>query len=108
MDVKRVAVAGVIVEGRCELEVRDVRKVKLRSDLPAKHECVGKRGILGLTAYWLRRCRTWANRLCPVSILVNKLTEVREYVDFHERLRWRWWGYIFTVLAVGDWRRCSA
>ena len=35
MDVKRVAVAGVVVEGRRKLEVRDVRKVKLRSNLPA-------------------------------------------------------------------------
>jgi hypothetical protein len=54
MDVKRVAVAGVVVEGRRKLEVRDVRKVKLRSNLPAEHECIGKRGLLSLTAYWLR------------------------------------------------------
>src|SRR6185437_3987706 len=34
--------------------------------------------------------------------------EVREDVDFHQRFRWRWRGYIFTVLAVGYWLRCSA
>ena len=61
MDVKRVAVAGVVVEGWCELEVRDVREIKLRSNLPAEHECIGKRGLLSLTAYWLRRCWGCAN-----------------------------------------------
>ena len=108
MDVKRVAVAGVVVEGRRELEVRDVREIKLRSDLPAEHECIGKRHLLSLTAYWLRRCRGRSNWVCRVRIVINKLTEVCEDVDFHQRFRWRWRGYIFPVLAVGHWLRCSA
>src|SRR5207237_9541416 len=57
MDIKRVAVAGVVVQGWRKLEVRDVREVKFRANLPAEHECIGKRGLLSLTAYWLRRCR---------------------------------------------------
>src|SRR5437016_6826007 len=61
MDIKRVAVAGVVVQGWRKLEVRDVREIKLRSDLPAEHECIGERGLLSLTAYWLRRCRGCAN-----------------------------------------------
>ena len=61
MDVKRVAVAGVVVKGWRELEVRDVWEIELRSHLPAEHECIGVRGQLSLTTYWLRRCPTWAN-----------------------------------------------
>ena len=57
MDVKRVAVAGVVVKGWRKLEVRDVREIKLRSNLPAEHECIGERHVLSLTAYWLLRCR---------------------------------------------------
>src|SRR5436305_5376205 len=108
MHVKRVAVAGVVVEGWRELEVRNVREIKLCPDLPAEHECIGVRGELSLTAYWLRRCRARANWVCRVRIVINKLTEVCEDVDFHQRFRWRWRGYIFSVLAVGHWRRCSA
>src|SRR2546430_11517888 len=108
MHVKRVAVAGVVVEGWRELEVRNVREIKLCPDLPAEHECIGVRGELSLTAYWLRRCRARANWVCRVRIVINKLTEVCEDVDFHQRFRWRWRGYIFPVLAVGHWLRCSA
>src|SRR5882672_12045232 len=108
MDVKRVAVAGVVVEGWRKLEVRDVREIKLRPDLPAEHECIGVRGELSLTAYWLRRCRTCANWVCRVSIVINKLTEVCEDIDFYQRFRWRWRRYVFPVLAVGHWRCCSA
>ena len=54
MNVKRVAVAGVVVKRWRELEVRNVREIKLRTDLPAEHECIGKRHLLSLTAYWLR------------------------------------------------------
>src|SRR2546421_12728906 len=107
MHVKRVAVAGVVVEGWRELEVRNVREIKLCPDLPAEHECIGVRGELSLTAYWLRRCRTWANWVCRVNIVIDKLTEVREYVDFHERFRWRWWRHIFPVFAVGHRCCCS-
>src|SRR5205823_9721418 len=48
MDVKRVAVAGVVVEGWRELKVYYVRKIKLRSYLPAEQECIGGRNLLGL------------------------------------------------------------
>src|SRR5262249_777493 len=70
MDIKRVTIACVVVEGWRELEVRDVREIKLRTHLPAEHECIGKRDLLSLTAsgrrtvrryYWLRRCRGWSN-----------------------------------------------
>src|SRR5215475_472766 len=117
MDIKRVAIAGVVVESWCELEVRDVRKIKLRSNLPAEHECIGKRDLLSLTAsgrrtvrryYWLRRRRGWSNWVRRVRIVIDKLTEVGEDVDFQPRFRWRWRRYIFPVLAVGDWRCCSA
>src|SRR6266542_1433570 len=108
MGVKRVAVAGVVVQGWCKLEVRDVREIKLRPDLPAEHESIGVRGELSLTAYWLRRCGTWANWVCRVNIVIDKLTGVRKDVDFHQRFGWRWRGYVFPVLAVGHWRRCSA
>src|SRR3989442_8132418 len=108
MDVKRIAVAGVVVEGWRKLEVQDVRKIKLRSDLPAEHERIGVRDKLRLTAYWLRRCRASANWVCRIGIVVHKLTQVRKDVDFHQRFRWRWWAYIFPVLAVGHWLSCSA
>jgi hypothetical protein len=61
MDVKRVAVAGVVVQGWRKLEIRDVREIEPRSNLPAEQECIGKRGLLSLTAYWLRRCWGCAN-----------------------------------------------
>src|SRR4029077_5153811 len=108
MDVERVAVAGVVVEGWRELEVRDVRKIELRPDLPAEQECIGGRHLLSLTAYWLRRCRTSANRVCRVGIVINKLTEVCEDIDFYQRFRWRWRRYVFPVLTVGHWRRYCA
>src|SRR5215475_1220972 len=117
MDVKRVAVAGVVVESWCELEVHNVRKSELRSYLPAEHECIGKRGLLSLTAsvrrtgcryYWLRRCRGWSNWVRRVGIVIDKLAKVREDVDFQPRFRWRWRRYIFPVFTVGDRLCCSA
>ena len=38
MDVKRVAVAGVVVERRRKLEIQDVREIKLRTYLPSQQE----------------------------------------------------------------------
>src|SRR5262249_7559259 len=96
MDVKRVAVAGVVVESWRELEVYDVREIKLRSNLPAEQECVGVRRKLSLTAYWLRRRRPRANWVCRVGIVINKLTEVRKNVDFQQWL----WGRPCNGLAV--------
>src|ERR1700720_1541441 len=99
MDVKRVAVAGVVVEGWRELEVQDVRKIELSPDLPAEHECIGGRHLLSLTAYWLRHRWNWAHWVCRVRIVINKLTEVCEDIDFYQRFRWRWRRYVFPVLA---------
>src|SRR6266513_2701459 len=108
MHVKRVAVAGVVVEGWRELEVRNVREIKLCPDLPAEHECIGVRGELSLTAYWLRRCRARANWVCRVRIVINKLTKVCEDGDFYQLFRWRWWRHVFPILAVGSWSGFSA
>src|SRR5262245_37986336 len=117
MYVERVAVASVVVESWRELEVHDVRKSKLRSNLPAEHECIGKRDLLSLTAsvrrtgrryYWLRRCRGWSNWVRRVRIVIDKLTIVREDVDFQPRFRWRCRRYIFPVFTVGDRLCCSA
>src|SRR5215475_12772653 len=117
MDVKRVAVAGVVVESWCELAEHNVRKSELRSYLPAEHECIGKRDLLSLTAsgrrtvrryYWLRRRRGWPNWVRWVGIVIDKLTKVCEEVDFQPRFRWRWRRYIFPVFTVGDRLCCSA
>ena len=40
MDIKRVAVAGIVVEALGQAGSKDVRKIKLRSYLPAEHECI--------------------------------------------------------------------
>src|SRR5215475_4239762 len=61
MDIKRVTIACVVVEGWRELEVGDVREIKLRSDLPAQHECIGKRNLLSFTADWLHCRWGWSN-----------------------------------------------
>src|SRR2546430_1623713 len=69
-------------------------------DLPDELECIGGRGELSLTVYWLRRCRARANWVCRVRIVINKLTEVCEDVDFYQRFRWWWRRYVFPVLAI--------
>jgi len=67
----------------------------------------GVRCELSFTAYWLLCCWTRANWICRVSIVINKLTEVREDVDFHERLRRRGRNG-FPIFAVGGWSSCPA
>src|SRR6266496_3567109 len=89
MDAKIFAVTRVIVERWRQLEVKDVRKIKLRSDLPAEQECVGVRDKLSLAAYRLHLRRARTNRVCRIRIVINELAEVCEEIQFQERLRWR-------------------
>ena len=46
MDIKYIAVAGVVVERRSELEVKDVRKIKPRAYLPREQERIVVRDLL--------------------------------------------------------------
>ncbi len=89
MDIKRVAVAGVIVERRRKLEVNDVRELKSCPHLPFQKERIVVRDFLSFAAYRLRNCRLRANWIFRVGVVINKLPEISEDIELQERLRFR-------------------
>ena len=98
MDVKVVAVAGVIVERRRKLDVKKVREFKFRPHLPSEHKRVGSRGELSFACHRLRRCRGRTDWIFWVFVVVNELAKVCEEIESEERLRW-WRHNGFSVLA---------
>jgi hypothetical protein len=86
MNVERVAVAGVVVERRRKLEVHDVREIKLRSHLPAEQERISPGDKLRFPCCRLLGCGARANWIFRVIVVINELAEIRENIDFQERL----------------------
>src|SRR3954449_9270539 len=99
MDVKRVAVAGVIVERRRKLEVNNVREFKSRAHLPSQQESVVVWGELSLPGCRLRCSWPRADWIFRILIVVNELTEVCEKVELQEWLGWRPGYNGFAILA---------
>src|SRR6478735_7576467 len=99
MDVKGVAVAGVIVERRRKLEVKNVRELKSRAHLPSQQESIVVWGELIFACYRLR-CR-WpgTDRIFRIVIVVNELAEVGEEIELEEWLGWFASYNGFSILA---------
>src|SRR5215475_14185682 len=92
MNVKRVAVAGVIVERRCELNVNIVREGDPCADLPREQKRVRIGDQLGpADSSDLTGCGgAPTERIFRVRIVVNELRKIHEDVDLElERFR-RW------------------
>src|SRR5215470_6348598 len=89
MNTKIFAVTSVVIERWRQLEVQDVWKIKLRSNLPAKQESVCIRDKLSLAAYGLHLRRARANWVCRIRIVINELAKVCEDIQSQERLRRR-------------------
>ena len=92
MDVKRIAAAGVVVEGRRELYVNILWKGDSRSHLPREQECIGVRDQLIASDPAGLPCggRARPDRVFRIGVVVNKLCEVGEDVDLQlERFGWR-------------------
>src|SRR5262249_1745179 len=102
VDVKCVAVASIVIESRCKLDIKIEWKIEFRSDLPREQERVGIRNQL--MAPVCSCCGPRSERILRVRIVVDELSKVCEQVELRERL---WCGprYNLAVLAVGRRRR---
>ena|SRR5205809_1105375 len=81
VDVKRIAVAGVVVERRRKLEIQDVREFKLRTYLPSQQESIVVWDKLSFACDRLRRRRASTYWILRVRIVVNKLPKVCEEIE---------------------------
>ena len=107
MNIKRVAIASVIVEGRSELEVKIVREIKLRSYLPREQERSPSAGLAGSFRY-LRSSWAWRRADSPDLYRHKRIVRSSQRRRFSRWFRWRRGGNIFAILAVGYWRYFSA
>src|SRR5215211_34003 len=89
MRVKRVAVAGVIVECRRKLKVKNVRELKSGAYLPAEQESVVVWAKLTFPCYRLRCRRPGPDWIFRILVVVYELAEVCEKVELQEWLGWR-------------------
>src|ERR1700736_3409797 len=78
VDIKRVTIPGIIIEGWRELGIKLIRKCKFPADLPAEH--IGIVVWNELPRAITRRRRPRPDRILRVLVVVNKLSEVCEQV----------------------------
>src|SRR5262245_18878630 len=104
MNVKRIAVAGVVIERRRQLDVNVVRESKPRACLPRQHERVGCRNFLACLIT-VARTDDWIRpyRILGVLIVIHVLCGVHEDVQ----LKFEWLAglrcyHAFSFLAVAS------
>src|SRR5262249_3762646 len=104
MNVKRVAVAGVVVDRRCDLEKQVVfGKCEPCPGLPSEQERVRVRDqLVPVNSSDLRGCCcAWPERIFRIRIVVNKLREVDEEIELQlKRLTWRGRDDTFAALLA--------
>src|SRR6266850_7050762 len=79
MNVKRVTVAGVVIQSRRQLDVDAIGESKSRACLPRQHEGVSCRNFLSCTV----RARRWgrSDRIFRIYVVINELRKVYEDVE---------------------------
>src|SRR5258707_9822525 len=79
MNVKRVAVTGIVIQRRRQLDVEAIGESKSRACLPRQHEGVSCRNFLSCTV----RARRWgrSDRIFRIYVVINELCEVCEDVE---------------------------